>query len=198
MSERPSAPGMMYDNTTVTGSWVFTEYSDITAAYAKYGRVVNNVTLSMPHAGVFAAARHEDNSILQPDDLGGIGQYVLQASVPSPSVNVLCANAKESELDPIIWATFPNSNMTESHLAYDVSPPPDWQKTAQLSDGKPYLNSTALDEIFEWGAKYSRQPPIFPMVCYSWKSFQFFVVFLKFYSLSKSLKLWLALLFNPN
>jgi hypothetical protein len=104
---------------------------------------------------------------LQPDDLGGIGQYVLQASVPSPSVNVLCVNAMESELDPIIWARFPNSNMNESHLAYNVSPPSDWKDSAQLADGKPFLNSTALDDIFEWGEKYKRQPPIFPMVCYS-------------------------------
>jgi hypothetical protein len=173
MTERPPAPGMMYDNTTVTGSWVFTEFSDVTAAYAKYGRVVNNVTLSMPHAGVFAAARHQDNSILQPDDLGGIGQYVLQASVPSPSVNVLCANAMESELEPIIWAKFPNSNMTQPHLAYNVSPPPDWQKTVLYAEGKPYLNSTALDDIFQWGEKYTRQPPIFPMVCYSGGGFPF-------------------------
>jgi hypothetical protein len=156
---------MMYDNTTVTGSWVYTDYSDITAAYAKYGRVVNNVSLSMPHAGIFAAARHEDNSILQPDDLGGTGQYVMQASVVSPSVNVLCANAMESELAPIIWATFPNSNMTNStKLKYDVAPPSNWMNSAILAEGKPYFNSTALDDIFEWGEKYKRQPPIFPMV----------------------------------
>ncbi|EHL03840.1 hypothetical protein M7I_0030 [Glarea lozoyensis 74030] len=164
ISERPPVPAMMYDNTTVTGSWVQTDYSNITVAYSKFGRVVNNVTLSMPHAGVFAAARHEDNEILQPDELGGTGQYVMRASVVSPSVNVLCANAMESELEPIIWAAFPSSNMTNStKLAYNVTPPVDWKDRARWAVDKPFGNATALDDVFEWGEKYGRQKPIFPM-----------------------------------
>ena len=156
---------MMYDNTTVTGSWVATEYSDVAKAYAQHGRIVNNVSLSMPHAGIFAAARHADNSILQPDDLGGIGQYVMQASVVSPSVNVLCANAMESELAPIVWATWPGSNMTNTtHLNYNTSPPANWADGIPQTGGGTYLNSTALDDIFEWGEKFQRYPPVFPMV----------------------------------
>lgn len=65
---------MLYDNTTVTGSWVLQDTSDITTAHQKYNRVINNVSLAMPHAGILAAAQDSKNSILQPEDLAGVGQ----------------------------------------------------------------------------------------------------------------------------
>ena len=58
---------MLFDNTTVNGSWIHIENMTITSN--KYERIVNNVTLAMPHAGVVAAARDPINNILQPQDL---------------------------------------------------------------------------------------------------------------------------------
>ena len=64
---RPAPVGILYDNTTVKGSWL--ESGNMTDLSAKYGRVVNNVTSAMPHTGLFAAARDPRNNILQPQDL---------------------------------------------------------------------------------------------------------------------------------
>lgn len=68
---------MLYDNTTVTGSWVYTNTSDVTSSFTKYGRVINNVTMSLPHAGVVAAAHATQNGILQPEELAGVGEYAF-------------------------------------------------------------------------------------------------------------------------
>lgn len=65
---------MLYDNTTVTGTWVATNQSNVTMAFGKYNRIINNVTMSMPHAGVFSAAHDPKNGILQPEDLAGLGE----------------------------------------------------------------------------------------------------------------------------
>lgn len=35
----------------------------------KFGRIINNVTMAMPHAGVSAAARDPSNNIIQPKEL---------------------------------------------------------------------------------------------------------------------------------
>lgn len=156
---------MLYDNTTVTGSWVTPDNSNMTAAYEKYQRIVNNVTLSMPHSGLFAAARDTKNNILQPDELEGLGEYNIEASVVSPTVNVLCANMNASAVAPLIYTTWPNAHLTNTtsmpgqKLAWSG-----YQNEIQILPGKSYLNSTDMDDIFEWGAKYGRQPPVFPMV----------------------------------
>ena len=168
LSTRPQAPAMLFDNTTVTGRWVFTESSNITAAYANYRRIINNVTLSMPHAGVFAAARDSKNGILQPEDLDGLGEYSVRASVVSPSINVLCVNTNKTELDPLIYTSWPHANTSDSpDVAGQKIPMPGYLNEMQLAPGKEFLNSTTLDDIFEWGPNYDRQPPLFPMVCQS-------------------------------
>ncbi|CAG8959610.1 hypothetical protein HYFRA_00001512 [Hymenoscyphus fraxineus] len=163
MTKRPAAPSMLYDNTTVIGSWIETEKSNMTAAYAKHSRIINEVSLAMPHAGVWTAARHEKNRILQPQHLDNLGKYELKASVASPSINVLCANAKETELKPIVFATWPDSGMPRIVSDDTLTPPKDWQKRVQLVDGQKYLNSTVFDDIFQWGEKYKRQPPVFAL-----------------------------------
>jgi hypothetical protein len=154
---------MIYDNTTVTGSWVQTNQSNITAAYSKYNRIINNVTMSMPHAGVFSAAHDPKNGILQPQDLEGLGEYSVRASVVSPSVNVLCANMNATELKPLIYVDWPNATTTTSVTGQKLATP-SYESQVRLEPGELYLNSTVVDDIFEWGATYQRQPPIFPMV----------------------------------
>ena len=91
-----------------------TDNSDIDIASKKYNRIVNNITMSMPHAGVSSAARDRRNDILQPEDLAGVGEYSLRAAVVSPTINVLCANMKATELDPLIYVSWPGATTTES------------------------------------------------------------------------------------
>lgn len=136
LSQRPQAPAIMFDNTTVTGSWILKDTSNMIAAYTKYKRVVNNVSLAMPHAGVVAAAHHPRNAILQPEELDGVGEYSLRAAVVSPAVNVLCANMNVTELEPII-------NVTSGPMP-----------------GTKVI--TIVDDLFEWGPNYNRQAPFFP------------------------------------
>jgi hypothetical protein len=158
---------MLFDNTTVSGSWVATNSSNMTAAYEQYQRIVNNVTLSMPHAGLFGAAREAKNNILQPEELEGLGEYYIEASVVSPTVNVLCANMNATAVAPLVYTTWPNATLTNTSsmpgqkLAWSG-----YQDEIQILPGKSYLNSTDMDDIFEWGAKYGRQPPVFPMVSF--------------------------------
>ena len=73
--------------------------------------------------------------------------------MPSPALNVLCAAMTMEELKPIVYRMWPftNSSLLNSvDWVEDVPPFPDW------------LNSTSVDEIFGFGKKYNRRPPIFP------------------------------------
>lgn len=152
-------------SSTHTNLSIATNSSNMTSAYEKYKRIVNNVTLSMPHAGVFAAARASKNCILQPEELAGVGSYNIEASVISPTVNVLCANMNKTEIAPLIYTTWPHATLANSSsMPGQAVAWPGYQDDIQLIPGQDYLNSTAADDVFEWGAKYKRQPPIFPMV----------------------------------
>ncbi|KAJ8064730.1 hypothetical protein OCU04_007048 [Sclerotinia nivalis] len=164
LAHRPNVTAMLYDNTTVKASWIRTNTSDMAASYKKYNRVVNNVTLAMPHSNVISAATDQVNGILQPSDLEGVGEYKVRASVVSPTINVLCANMNKTELSPIIYVDWPNAVTTDSTSVPN-------QKLAWagyisqiiLEPGQNYLNSTAVDDIFGWGAN-KKQPPVFPML----------------------------------
>ena len=67
MTQRPDPVGMLYDNTTLKGSWI--NVQNMTNLSEQYQRIVNNVTMAMPHAGVVAAAMDPINGIIQPSDL---------------------------------------------------------------------------------------------------------------------------------
>lgn len=72
LSQRPIPLAMLYDNTTVQGRWIHIDnMSNTSLQYSsdKYKRTVTNVTIAMPHAGIFAATRDPINQILQPQDL---------------------------------------------------------------------------------------------------------------------------------
>ena len=66
-ANRPLPLGSFNDNTTVQGSWIYNqdmkENSDI------FKRIVNNVSMAMPHTGVYAAATEDRNNVVQPQDL---------------------------------------------------------------------------------------------------------------------------------
>ena len=67
MTQRPDPVGMLYDNTTLIGSW--TNVQNMSVLSEKYQRIVYNVTMVMPHAGIVAAAMDPINGIIQPSDL---------------------------------------------------------------------------------------------------------------------------------
>ena len=75
LSERPPPVGMLFDNTTIQGSWI--QVADMPAVSKKFDRVINNVTVAMPLSAVFGAARNPINNILQPQDLNVHLNYPL-------------------------------------------------------------------------------------------------------------------------
>ncbi|MCJ1405122.1 hypothetical protein MMC11_008348 [Xylographa trunciseda] len=152
LQNRPPPIAMLYDNTTVQGSWISTNQT-MREVSERYGRIVNNVTMAMPHSGVFGASQLPQNGILQPQDFSGLGQFFMGASVPSPAVNVLCVGMSSAEVAPLVYEKWPGAlplNPSTWPLDYDLPTAPDW------------LNSTAVDDIFEFGERYNRRPPIFP------------------------------------
>ena len=143
---------------------------NMTGLSKKYNRTVNNITMAMPHPGVIAAAKELRNGIIQPRDgsvssciegvwlnrsssaddvCKGLGEYFLQASVPSPVVNVLCAELTIQELTPMLYTEWPSFNGTIPNtttwpLSFDLNVPP---------------NRTDVDELFQFDIL---GPPTFP------------------------------------
>ncbi|KAK7409330.1 hypothetical protein QQX98_008509 [Neonectria punicea] len=170
MTKRPFGTMVLYDNTTMYSEWIETEHSNVTALYEKTGRIINNVTLAMPHPGVYAAATLPENGILQPDDLSGVGEYTVRAGVVSPATNVLCANVDEDELAPLIYTEWPNALNNKTGVSDQVKGWAGWEgdipQPFDKKDKPNYLNRTKLDDIFKWGPKYERRPPVFQLYPY--------------------------------
>lgn len=138
MTHRPDPVGMFNDNTTLKGSW--TNIQNMSVLSEQYQRIVNNVTMAMPHVGVVAAAMDPLNGIIQPSDLNvslmkiyspfiriqnpgltyrkGLGEYSVQASVPSPMISVLCADMTSDEMVPMVYSDkWPSFNGTVPNTA---------------------------------------------------------------------------------
>ncbi|KAL5119029.1 hypothetical protein ACEQ8H_003158 [Pleosporales sp. CAS-2024a] len=150
---RPPGFGLLYENTTVTAQWI--DVINTTQVSKKFGRAINNVSLALPHAGVFEAAHSSRNGILQPEELNSEGTYSLNASVPSPVLHVLCANMNEDELAPIVYSTWPaNQTVTISN----------WRSPG-LQDNATTTNKTKVDDIFGWKTDdptdTTNYPPVF-------------------------------------
>lgn len=164
MRSRPVGTAILYDNITITSSWVDIEFSDPAKLFEEHKRIINNVTLAMPHPGVYEAATNHRNKILQPSDLSGVGEYHIKASVVSPVVNTLCVNLSPKELDPIVYTSWPGAKTKDSEIPNQKMADPAWLNDVPRAGNKTWLNRTAVDDIFRWGPKYGRRPPIFPMV----------------------------------
>lgn len=122
--------------------------------------------MAMPHAGLVSAAKDTKNGILQPEELEGVGEYAIRASVVSPAVNIVCANMNATELAPLIYVTWPNATtVNATNQVGQKQPWAGYQSEITVLPGETYLNSTVVDDIFQWGAAYGRNPPVFPMVC---------------------------------
>lgn len=168
LKQRPAGTTLLYDNTTMVSSWIETEHSNVTAHFEETGRIINNVTLALPHPGVYRAATSRMNGILQPDDLAGVGEYAIRAGVVSPTISVMCVNMSPDELEPLVYTAWPfaKTNNTgvgdqkKGHMAWMD----DVEKPMNDKSEPNYLNRTVVDDIFKWGPEYKRRPPVFELV----------------------------------
>lgn len=51
ITERAAAQAMLYDNITMIGSWIEGQYSDTEENFKTHERIINNVSLALPHPG---------------------------------------------------------------------------------------------------------------------------------------------------
>ncbi|KAI8720135.1 hypothetical protein NCS52_00458200 [Fusarium sp. LHS14.1] len=144
----PAGHTILFDNVTMLATRVENEFSDVAALYERWGRIVDNVTVSIPHPGVWSASRFPDNKILQPEDLSNAGGFSIKAAVISPTLNTLCVNMDEDELAPLIYTQFPQGEK-DGFEEWAKKKMPKWH------------NSTVVDDVFRWGSKYGRRRPVF-------------------------------------
>ncbi|KAK0635623.1 hypothetical protein B0T17DRAFT_624359 [Bombardia bombarda] len=161
MAGRPPATVILYDNITLTAAWIETQYADPKRNYEIHNRTINNVTLAMPHPGIYLAATDPINNILQPSDLSGLGEYLIRASAVSPAVNVLCVNLTPDELSPLVYTEWPHAKMYADEHGRK-RPNVNWKADIPPAPGDEWLNRTVVDDIFGWGPNHGRRPPIFP------------------------------------
>ncbi|OJD19541.1 hypothetical protein AJ78_00512 [Emergomyces pasteurianus Ep9510] len=152
MSYRIVPAGTWNDNTTLRGSWIHEQ--NMVEVSKKHGRMINNVTAAMPHAGIIAASRHPHNSLRQPDDFNGLGEFALRASVVSPVVNVLCAGMTEKEIAPLVYNEWPEVKGKVNVSTWLSNPPEGLWAVGERG------NKTVVDDIFEFSER--KLPPIFP------------------------------------
>lgn len=134
--KRPPGVALWHENTKVTGQWI--NVVNDTGSLKEHSRVVDNVSLAMPHP-----------SVSRPNLLRRSGRdYSLHASVPSLVTRVLCANILEAELRPIVFSMWGNKVFN-----------------ATVWDGISNKNDTAVDEIYGWTKRdptLMDYPPVFP------------------------------------
>ncbi|OHE95261.1 hypothetical protein CORC01_09406 [Colletotrichum orchidophilum] len=163
---RPVGTALLYDNTTLTSAWIDAKYSNTTENYGRFGRIINNVTLAMPHPSVYDAATNPVNKILQPNDLSGVGEYGIRASVVSPALNVMCVNMSPEELAPLVYTEWPLGRIssTDTPIPGQKIGPQDWERYVPGVSETEWLNRTSVDGVFRWGKDYGRRPPVFQLV----------------------------------
>lgn len=135
VASRPRAISSIFPSAVTEGCWI-QGLNNTQQVKEIYNRVVNNVTLSMSHAGIYYAIHHARNGISQPLDGTGLGEYTLQASVVSPSTSVICVNLNKLELAPIVYTAWPNARLLSS-ATWQKIPASDYQlEITQFSDLK--------------------------------------------------------------
>lgn len=89
----------------------------------------------------------------------GLGRYYVQASVPSPVINVMCANMSREELTPMVFTEWPSeySNGTNATSLNVTGWPNDYDLTTPSS-----LRRTAVDKLF--GFDDDETHPIFSKI----------------------------------
>jgi len=159
---RPGATSSIFTDTRTEGTWVQSSTSDISANFAKYGRVVNNITLSMPHPVVYYSTGFE---FPMPIRGTGFGEHTLKASVVSPTSNTLCVNMQPSELAPLIYVEWPNARFKLDEGGHKIALN-DWERDVPTDRSilQSNVSMTQVDSIFKWGSEYNRSFPVFARV----------------------------------
>ncbi|KAF2495899.1 hypothetical protein BU16DRAFT_360268 [Lophium mytilinum] len=160
---RPTLPAQamsfasLNENVSIIATWISDTYYDQHLPGRANGLAVSTVMLGMPHPGVPQAAIDPRQKIVQPRDLGQLGSYSVRASVPSPFLQITCAEVTGADISPLIFATWPRS--AEEHESFqsdfgnfEFNPDTDWAQFA-------ISNRTVLGDLFEWGI--DNVPPVF-------------------------------------
>jgi hypothetical protein len=172
--QRPAVVGLQYGNSTVVPQWI--NIINTTEVSSLHYRVVNNVTLALPHIGVVDAIHNHRNRMPQSESSNSIGPYSLRASVPSPMINVLCVHMTEAELEPMVFESWPQNKLhnkttnlenwfTSGNFTTWKNLPTTTNET-DVMDMATTTNKTAVDDIFEWYKEDTKTmldyPPVFP------------------------------------
>lgn len=75
-------------------------------------------------------------------ELDGLGVYQVRAAVPSPYINVLCANVAADEIAPLVYEASVNSTLVPSDLNGPWMDKFNWTAL--------YATTTPVDDIFGW------------------------------------------------
>lgn len=81
----------------------------------------------------------------------------------SPAVNALCVNLSEDELEPLVYTAWENALTNETTVEGQRIGHEGWQEEIPVIDEDEFLNRTEVDDIFAWGPKYKRRPPVFQL-----------------------------------
>lgn len=126
--------------------------------------IVSSFCALLTKPGVYEAATNPLNKILQPNELSGVGEYSIKASVVSPAVNVMCVNMMQDELAPLVYTAWPNAKTNATNVGNQTIGFSGWQQDVPVASSTEWLNKTVVDDVFRWGEAYGRRPPVFQLV----------------------------------
>ncbi|KAL9614577.1 MAG: hypothetical protein Q9167_000946 [Letrouitia subvulpina] len=153
LAKRPGPIAMLYDNTTVVGSWLPAEaMAEVSQKHSTphFSRVVNNVTAAMPHAGVFAAARDPINRIMQPQDFKYGRRHPVFPKLPSKYNSVL--NGSGAFIDSIyLLTTSADDTYTLCSLRASLTKDCSTKYNASMGGGVLSTHCSKDDKIFSYG-----------------------------------------------
>ncbi|KAF2821931.1 hypothetical protein CC86DRAFT_448407 [Ophiobolus disseminans] len=139
IGQRPKISAVLNSSITVLASWL--DNRNVRSKSDNLGRIINNVTVTIPHRGIPMSSRNSRNHILQPEDLSNAGSYSITAGVVMLVLSVLCVNANRSELELIVYQTWPNALNTSSE---------EWSKLANTQ-------VFAINNLAELDTTFQRQ-----------------------------------------
>lgn len=99
-----------------------------------------------------------------------MGIYNIRAAVPSPYVNVLCANAAEADLAPLVYANQTNVTLNATLDLANLST--HWYTESMNWTEFNSVKSNPLDKVFDWTKPTDRPafykfPIKFNTVCFA-------------------------------
>lgn len=96
-----------------------------------------------------------------------MGSYNVSASVISPAVNVLCVNMSADELAPLVYTAWPNATSNSTGVGNQTVGWSGWAAEVPVWNAshpsEQWLNRTVVDDVFHWGSRYQRRPPVFQL-----------------------------------